>query len=90
MCQHPRGLLPRAPQALQVFFTSSRVPMFPFKAQVALFGSTGHINSYCARVQTFGDGFSSRHHRSATAIVMLPASKPCNAISCVTIALQEL
>ena len=70
MCQHPHGLLPRAPQALQVFFTSSRVPLLLCKARVALSGSTDYINSHCACVQTYRDVFDSRHHRSATAIVM--------------------
>ena len=55
MCQHPRGLLPRAPQALQVFFTSSRVLSMLFKARVALSGSTDYINSHCACVQTYRD-----------------------------------
>ena len=55
--------------------TNSRVPLFLFKAPVALLDSTDYINSYCACVQSFGDAFSSRHHRSATATVMLSASK---------------
>ena len=44
-----------------------------FKARVALSGSTDYINSHCACIQIYRDVFSSRHHRSATAIVMLSA-----------------